>query len=132
MIGKLNFTKCMRITWILLSTSNYRSHQHQLTGQLSTEVIQAAVKIWIAQIQKKMLHYPQHKQYEEHLNLVKDEQGIVVCKGRTQGFNPIFLYRNATFTEEMVMDAHLRTLHGENGSTMAEVRQKIGYLNWNN
>ena len=46
----------MRITsWILRFTNNCRNCQHQLTGLFSTEEIQAAVKLWIVQIQKEML-----------------------------------------------------------------------------
>ena len=124
-IEKLNFRKSMIITsWILRFTNNCRNHQHQLTGPLSTEEIQAAVDLWIVQILKEMLHDPQYKQYKEQLNLVKNEQGIVVYKGRIQRFSPIYLPRNSTFTEKMVMDAHLRTLHGGVGSTMTEVRRK--------
>ena len=53
----------------------------------------------------------QYKQYEEQLNLVKDEQEMFVWKGRIQGIDPIFFPSNSTFAEKMVMDAHLRTLH---------------------
>ena len=60
--------------------------------------------------------------FKVKLNLVKDKQGIVICNGRIQGFNAIFLPRNSTFTKKMVMDAHLRTLHGGVGSTMIEVQ----------
>ena len=90
----------MRITsWILSFTSNCRNYQHQFTGPQSTEEIQAPVNLWIVQIQKEMLQDPQYKQYEEQLNLVKDQQGIFVYKGRIQGFNSIFFPRNSIFTE---------------------------------
>ena len=123
--AKFNFRKSMRITsWILRFLNNCRKRTHQLTGPLSTTEIQAAVDLWIVKIQREVLDDPQHKQQKEHLNLVKNEQGIVICKGRIQGFNPIYLPRNSNFKEKIVMDAHLKTLHGGVGSTMTEVRRK--------
>ena len=89
-----------------------------------TEEIQAAVNLWIVKIQTEKLDDPQYKQYEEQLNLVKEEHGIVVCKERMQGFFPTFLPGNSTLTEKKVMDDHLRTLHGGVESIMTEVRQK--------
>ena len=59
-IEKFTFRKSMRITLILRFKNNCRNHQHELTGPLSTEEIQAAVNIWIVKLQKKMLDYPQY------------------------------------------------------------------------
>ena len=109
-IGRFNFGKSMRITsWIFLFRNICRNHQHEQTA----EEIRAAVNLRRVKIQKEMRDDHQYKQYEEQLNLVKDEQEMFVWKGRIQGFYPIFFPTNSTFAEKMVMDAHLRTLHRE-------------------
>ena len=60
---------------------------------------------------------------EERLGLVKDPDGIYRCQGRIYGHNPIFLPSKAEFSKKLAASAHLRTLHGGVGYTMAEVRR---------
>ena len=43
---------------------------------------------------------------------------------KNYGVYPIYLPRSALFTEKLVMDAHLNTLHGGVGDTMTKVREK--------
>ena len=56
MIGKVNFRKSMKITSLILSfTNKIKSHQHKLTGPLSTKEREISVNVWIMKIQKKMM-----------------------------------------------------------------------------
>jgi hypothetical protein len=41
-----------------------------------------------------------------------------------QGENPVFLPNTSTFTDKLVQEAHLRTLHGRVGLTMAQIRKR--------
>ncbi len=58
------------------------------------------------------------------LNLQPNGEEILECHGRIQGRYPIYLPDDSVFTEKLVRHAHLRTLHGGLGLTMAEVREK--------
>ena len=48
----------------------------------------------------------------EQLNLQENAQGLTVCHGRIQGHDPVYLPSTHPFTEKLVQEAHLRTLHG--------------------
>ena len=63
-------------------------------------------------------------EHQERLNLVKDSEDIFRCHGRIQGEKPMYLPSSAKFTEELVKDAHIQSLHGGVGLTMARVRDK--------
>ena len=63
------------------------------------------------------------KEDKQHLNLQKNAAGIFECRGRIQGVYPIYLPDDAVFAEKLVMYAHLHTLHGWVGLTMASVRE---------
>ena len=51
----------------------------------------------------------------------KDE--VLECRGRIQGDYPIYLPDTHLYTEKLVSEAHLATLHGGVGLTMARVRE---------
>ena len=37
---------------------------------------------------------------------------MLVCRGRLQGNHPTYIPQNNEFAEKLVMNAHLKTLHG--------------------
>ena len=43
----------------------------------------------------------------EQLNLQENLQGLIVCHGRIQGHDQIYLPNNHLFTEKLVQEAHL-------------------------
>ena len=47
-------------------------------------------------------------------------------RGRIRGNYPIYLPRDAEFTEKLVQRIHCKTLHGGIGLTMAAVRERTG------
>ena len=53
-----------------------------------------------------------------------NEDDLDVCHGRIQGKHPVYLPRNAVFTEKMVEKMHYDTLHGGVGLTMAAIREE--------
>ena len=57
------------------------------------------------------------------LNLQPNRDGVLECRGRIQGHYPIFLPDGQCYTKKFVAQAHLATLHGGVGSTMAKVRE---------
>ena len=58
------------------------------------------------------------------LQLDKNQSGILVCRGQTQGNHPIYIPPNNEFAEKLVMNAHLKTLHGGVVSTMTNIGDK--------
>ena len=48
---------------------------------------------------------------QQRLNLVKDSEDIYRCHGRIQGKKPIYLPSSAKFTEELMKDAHIQSIH---------------------
>ena len=48
---------------------------------------------------------------------------MLECRGRIQGEYPIFLPDSALYTFKLVQRAHVTTLHGGVGLTMAKVRE---------
>ncbi|CAB3988630.1 Hypothetical predicted protein [Paramuricea clavata] len=58
---------------------------------------------------------------KRELNLQPNEMGILECGGRIEGKYPIYLPRDCTYTEKMIEQAHLATLHGG----VANVRERF-------
>ena len=57
------------------------------------------------------------------LNLQWNADGVLECRGRIQGEHPIFLPDSVLYTIKVVQRAHVTTLHGGVGLTMAKVRE---------
>ena len=51
--------------------------------------------------------------------------GILECRGRIEGEYPIYLPRDCTYTEKVIEQAHLATLHGGVAMTMPNVRERF-------
>ena len=58
------------------------------------------------------------------LNLQPGAAGILECRGRIEGEYPIYLPDTHIFSRRVVEEAHLLTLHGGIGITMAKFRSK--------
>jgi hypothetical protein len=57
------------------------------------------------------------------LNLQSNQQQILECRGRLGGEYPIYLPDDRPFTSKSLYQAHLATLHGGVGLTMARIRE---------
>ena len=55
------------------------------------------------------------------LNLQKNQDGVLECRGRLQGIYPIYVPDSTIFAEKLVQHAHLATLHGGISLTMAKL-----------
>ena len=125
-INKHSFWKAVRITcWIRRFLRNCRAAKStRLKGPLTTEETQGEIQEWVRREQHAVADTDAFKEDSMRLNLVKNADGIYECHGRIQGSYPIYLPPNRVFTEKLVMDAHLLTLHGGVGLTMAKVRSQ--------
>ena len=62
------------------------------------------------------------------LNLQLNDQQTLECRGRIDGEYTMYLPDNHPFTTSLVEQAHISTLHGGVGMTMAKIREKIWVL----
>lgn len=93
-------------------------------GPISTQEVKRQELWWIKQAQKAAQHTSQFQADQLQLNLQLNGQQVLECRGRIIGEYPIYLPDNHPFTQKLVFQAHLATLHGGVGLTMAKVREK--------
>ena len=125
-LEKQNFWRVIRISaWIMRFLQNCRSKKsNRVSGPLTTAETEKQVKWWIKREQERYSVTEKFLEDQQRLNLQKNDEGIYVCKGRIQGHYPVYLPPRVSLSEKIVQDAHLLTLHGGVGSTMAYFRQE--------
>ena len=96
----------------------------KLTGPLTTEETTKQINFWIRRAQIDVEETDTFMVDKSRLNLQMNEQHIYICMGRIQGEYPIYLPRNHILSNKVVEDAHMATLHGGVGLSMACVREK--------
>ena len=126
LLDKFSFWKAIRVTaFIFRFLKNCKSKRIDRRKEtLITAETEKAIKYWVIKTQKMFENTEKFNEDQERLNLVKDSEDIYRCHGRIQGEKPIYLPSSAKFTEELVKDAHIQSLHGGVGLTMARVRYK--------
>ena len=77
---------------------------------------------WVKREQARATADGRYQEDVLQLNLQPNRDGVLECRGRIQGHYPIFLPDGQRYTTKLVAQAHLATLHGGVGSTMAKVR----------
>ena len=124
-LQKFHVYKAMRITaWMRRFIENCKSGKENcLKGPLTTQEIREQIEFWVRRVQSRNEKTEKFKADQQQLGLQKNDKDIYVCIGRIQGEYPIYLPTTALFTERLVMEAHLHTLHGGVGYTMARVRE---------
>ena len=91
---------------------------------MTTAETEKQIKWWIKREQERYSVTEKFLEDQQRLNLQKNDEGIYVCRGRIQGHYPVYLPPRVSLSEKIVQDAHLLTLHGGVGSTMAYVRRE--------
>jgi hypothetical protein len=120
LLGKHDLHRTLRVfAWILRFINNCKTEEKE-RGALTTQEIENARLWWIKRVQQDT----DMEKDREQLNLQENLQGLIVCHGRIQGHDPIYLPNNHLFTEKLVQEAHLRTLHGGVGLTMTHIRKR--------
>ena len=90
---------------------------------LSTQEITACRLFWIKRAQQQAISDGHFQEDKLQLNLQRNADGVLECRGRIQGEYPVFLPDSALYTIKVVQRAHVTTLHGGMGLTMAKVRE---------
>ena len=122
LLTKTALWKTVRIlAWIKRFVVNCR-RINRISGPLTTEELEEQLKFLIKRAQEDGENFVQFKEHSQRLNLQKNDEGIYVCKGRIQGFYPIYLPPNHLLSIKIAERAHLSTLHGGVGLTMSKVR----------
>ena len=120
-LTKHDLWRTLRVTaWIARFAFNARHPRQKLKGPLTTSEIENQKEFWTKRAQSSAVN----KAEESTLNLQPNELGVLVCQGRIQGSFPVFLPDCHPFATKLVEQAHMRTLHGGVGMTMAHIREK--------
>ena len=125
LLEKFSHWKTIRVTaWINRFIQNARTEKIKRLGELLTvEETKQAEFFWVKRVQSRATADGRYQEDVLQLNLQPNRDGVLKCRGRIQGHCPIFLPNGQRYTEELVAQAQLATLHGEVGSTMAKVRE---------
>ena len=125
LLEKYTYWKTMRIcAWIMRFVHNIRSRKTgRLKGPLTTEETNKARTFWVKRVQTRATADKHYQEDRLQLNLQPNQDGILECRGRIQGHFPVYLPDSQRFTEKLITQSHLGTLHGGVVSTMAKVRE---------
>ena len=93
-----------------------------LNGPLTTFKTDKEVRWWVQRAQENSSGTEKFEKDKLTLNLQKNSDGLYECHSRIQGNYPIYLPPRAVLSEKLVQDAHMLTLHGGVGLTMALIR----------
>ena len=123
LIKKFNFLKTMRITaWLLRFNNNCIKQRTKRSGPRTTDELEESTTTWIKKVQNEHSKDMKTGDDKAKLQLQKSQSGIIVCRGQIQGNHPIYIPPNNEFAENLVMNAHLKTLHGGVASTVTNIR----------
>eukprot|EP00794_Sanderia_malayensis_P011523 gene11523-biopygen9194 len=126
-LEKFEYWKAMRVTaWIFRFIWNLKAKKSQrIKGPLSTKEIQNQITQWIRRVESRATASESFKADEQRLNIQRNNEDILECRGRIQGQFPIYLPTNALFTEKLVMNNHVYTGHGGVSLTMSSIRERF-------
>ena len=121
LVEKKSFWKAVRIlSWMKRFINNCRRKSSQ--GPLTTDETIETKFLLIKRAQSDVQDTESFKRDSERLNLERNDNDILICKGRIQGDYPIYLPFRNNISAKLVEQAHLQTLHGGVALTMAKVR----------
>ena len=94
------------------------------TGPLTTEELIKQRRFLEKRAQREGMNSKSYENDRLQLNLQLNDQQLLECRGRIQGFYPVYLPDTAVYTEKFVEEAHEATLHGGTQLTMTKVRER--------
>ena len=122
-LRKFLFQKAVRVcAWMRRFAHNaLRSRGGtRIEGPLATQETNQLRLHWERQAQKSC----EIEKDRVALNLQLNQEGLLECRGRLQGDYPVYLPDSSLFSQRVVEEAHLQTLHRGVGLTMAKVRSR--------
>ncbi|XP_028419027.1 uncharacterized protein LOC114544609 [Dendronephthya gigantea] len=126
LLDKFSLFKVLRIgAWVRRFVDNCRVNVNERRSDaLQTEEIDGVRLWWIKRAQLSARRDVRFEADQLHLNIQLNGQEVLECRGRMSGKHPIYLPDNHSFTTSLVQRAHVTTLHGGVGMTMAEIRER--------
>ena len=119
LLNKLNYWKLLRVTsFIKHFIYNCTNTHNNITGPLTTDEILNAEVFWLKLVQVST-------QLRTNMELRQDDNFLLTCYGRVQGYHPIFMPREHKLVTLIISHHHKKTLHGGVSSTMSSVREKF-------
>lgn len=94
------------------------------SGPLNTSEIELQRKWWTKRARREARNRPKFWEESFELNLQENDKGVLECRERIQGDYPVYLPDNHPYTEKLLEEADLQTLHGRVTLTMAHIRDK--------
>ena len=124
LLKKHDLWKVLRVgAWINRFLFNCKAKpKDRRLGPLVASEIKMVKKWWIRRAQSEARRQPSFVKESLELNLQQNDEQILECRGRIQGSYPVYLPDSNTFTEKLVENSHLKTLHGGVALTMTHVR----------
>ena len=92
-------------------------------GPITTEESERELTWWIQRAQERDRNESPHEATAASLNLQPNSEGVLVCRGRIQGKQPIYIPYRSGLARCIVQRRHLQTLHGGGSLTMAAARE---------
>ncbi len=125
LLEKFDLWKVLRVgAWVARFVANLQGRERKTTTDpLTTKEIQRQTTFWVKRAQARNEASSTFQEDQLQLNLQRNEGGVYEWRGRLQGLYPTHLPDQDPFTEKLVMEAHVRTLHGGVGLTMTKLRE---------
>ena len=120
-LHKLNLNKTSRIlAWILIFINNCRKNKK--SGPLTTVELVNQKEFNVKREQEKVASTDRFEDDKMRINLENNVEGVYICKGRLQGFYPIYLPQDSVLSKKVIFAEHKRLLHEGVAMTMSHIR----------
>ncbi|XP_048575296.1 uncharacterized protein LOC116604510 [Nematostella vectensis] len=124
LLQRNSYWKTLRVTaWAQRFRANALAKmrkENKRKGPPTTDDIAQAEVCWVKRVQK----YVQPDLQSPGWEVIKDEQrGVLKCKGRISGYEPIYVDDRA-FVDKLVQHVHHQVSHLGVANTMSEIREK--------
>ncbi|XP_046856052.1 uncharacterized protein LOC124449145 [Xenia sp. Carnegie-2017] len=123
LLRKCSLKRALRVSSWLFRFANNCTQGEKRTGPLSFTEIEEAKMKFVKKAKKQGQLQPKYEQQCKELNLTRNTEGILECRGRIVGQYPIYLPTDSLLAQRVVEKLHRETLHGGVGLTMAAVRE---------
>jgi hypothetical protein len=125
LLSKHELWKVLRIgAWVQQFIHNCKATvTTRESGPLTTTEIENHKTWWIKRVQRDVQTTAKFEKDKLQLNLQINQQQVLECRGRLEGEYSIYLPDDHPFTSKLLHQAHLATLHGGVGLTMARIRE---------
>ena len=126
LLDKFCYWKAIRVcAWIKRFFFNVRTRKtSRITEPLTTQELNLVKLLWEKRVQDRAREDERYQEDRLQLNLQPNSDGVLECRGRIQGHHPVYLPDSHQYTKKLVEHAHLSTLHGGVGLTMAKLRER--------